>query len=203
MKQDLSALVDAESPAGSDTQALLSKVGTDHGLRESWELYHLIGDTLRGTSGEGIGRTAFAARLAAEPTVIGPAAAPLSAARKRAARSRWMMPLAASLAAIGFVGWMASALLPQQSGEQTLAVNPASKPVAVVSSPEAAPAPASAPAAAAAPAGNTVTVAAPSIALPPAAIPIAHDVDDYLWAHQRFAPAASAYRVRPARHEAR
>lgn len=203
MKEDLSALVDAESTAGADTQSLLRQAAADQGLRESWDLYHLIGDTLRGTSGQGIRRTEFAARLAAEPTVIAPAAATKPTTRERAVASRWVMPMAASLAAIGFVGWMASALLPQQSGEVAQADKPSATPVAVVSAPQPEPAPTSAPVAGASAAGNTVTVAAPSIALPPATIPVAHGVDDYLWAHQRFAPAASAYRVRPARHEAR
>lgn len=208
MKEDLSALVDAESTASADAQSLLRQAVADQGLRESWELYHLIGDTLRGTSGQGIKRTEFAARLAAEPTVIAPAAATRPAARERTTASRWMMPMAASLAAIGFVGWMASALLPQQAGEVAQAGKPSATPVAatpvvVVSTPQPEAAPVNAPVAGGSPAGNTVTVAAPSIALPPATIPVAYGVDDYLWAHQRFAPAASAYRVRPARHEAR
>lgn len=214
MSEQLSAFVDAESGSESEASALFGRLRADEQLRDSWDVYHLIGDSLRGTSGGGIDRARFSARLAAEPTVLAPAAARASADKAGSGRgldrhsrgARWAMPVAASLAAVAFVGWMASTSLlsPQTNIAQSPTTAVPAK-VGVVSAPEAAvatAAPAASPAAATAPGGQT-KVAAPPIELPPAAIPVANGVDDYLWAHQRFAPAAHAYRVRPARHEAR
>lgn len=198
MKERLSALVDAEDLTDAEKTALFGRLRADDEIRDAWEMYHLIGDTLRGTAGAGLDRQAFAARLAAEPTVLAPAARPV--ARPRPSATRWVVPMAASLAAVGFVAWMASVILPAGAPTNTAAVVSAPEAAAGVEN--------SAPVVAAAPVVVTPTptgtvVAAPSIALPPATIPVASGVDDYLWAHQRFAPAASAYRVRTVRHEGR
>lgn len=205
MKEQLSALVDAEIRSDVETADLLGQLRTSEELRDSWDMYHLIGDAMRGTAGSGMGRQQFAANLAAEPTVLAPNRTKQDAAGPRTSGARWLMPVAASLAAVVFVGWMASAMLPTQSVDVAQAPKPASLTgvATVVSAPDPAGGVASpiAPSVVA-PAPGTV-VAAPSIALPPAAIPVASGVDDYLWAHQRFAPAASAYRVQPVRHEAR
>lgn len=78
-----------------------------------WAAYHLIGDALRGDclpSGEFSRR--FAERLAAEPTILAPgvvaAGAALSLPWRAAMRHRpWYygMAAAASVAAVGVVGW--------------------------------------------------------------------------------------------------
>jgi sigma-E factor negative regulatory protein RseA len=72
--------------------------------RETWRLYHLIGDAMRDTRMLSPG---FAGRVSAklkdEPTVLAPATARVLAS---AGARRWSA-LAASVAAAAFVGWVA------------------------------------------------------------------------------------------------
>jgi len=72
----------------------------DPATMATWVCYHEIGDQLRGCGGSirGFGAR-FSARLGAEPTVLAPRARPTPAA------VAWA--LAASVAAIGVVGWVA------------------------------------------------------------------------------------------------
>ena len=71
----------------------------------TWACYHVIGDTLRGAVAPAPGfAERFAARLAAEPTVIAP-----GRERTRSVPVAWA--LAATVAAIGVVGWAAFATL--------------------------------------------------------------------------------------------
>ena len=102
MKEKISALMDGELE-GSGAEALIDDLRRGGEARETWRLYHLAGDAMRDTR---LLSDGFAARLAqrlqAEPTVLAP--------RRGAARPRWIaMPaaVAASLAAIGLVGWLA------------------------------------------------------------------------------------------------
>jgi len=81
-----------------------------HGLRssaamETWVCYHLIGDALRGQL-KPIGGFAerFSQRLAAEPTVLAPHARPAPAAVALA--------IAATVAAVSVVGWVAFQTMP-------------------------------------------------------------------------------------------
>jgi sigma-E factor negative regulatory protein RseA len=103
MKDRISALMDGEldERAASDT---LQQVGRDGEAAAAWRTYHLIGDVLRD---DRVLTPGFAARvgerLAAEPTVLAPAAAP---GRAR----RWLpLPAAAVAAAIALVSWVAFA----------------------------------------------------------------------------------------------
>ena len=69
----------------------------------TWVCYHVIGDALRGDRAAlrpGSSQR-FAARLAAEPTVL----APHAEAPQRAARFAWAA--AATVAAVSLVGWVA------------------------------------------------------------------------------------------------
>jgi sigma-E factor negative regulatory protein RseA len=81
------------------------------GLRESasmqtWVCYHLIGDTLRGCGGLSPGfAQRFSARLAGEPTVLAP--------QRRPAPAAIAWAVAASVAAVGVVGWVALATMPE------------------------------------------------------------------------------------------
>ena len=76
-----------------------------HGLREigsmeRWVCYHVIGDSLRGAGGAMPGFAArFAARLAAEPTVLAP--------RGKVRPAAVALAAAATVAAVGVVGWVA------------------------------------------------------------------------------------------------
>jgi sigma-E factor negative regulatory protein RseA len=110
MKSKISAMMDGELGA-QELDEPLSAIASDREARESWRTYHLISDALRGDAAHfgGCARR-VAERLAREPALIGP----LPAQVRAPARPRWFIPsaLAASVAAVAFVGWVA--LAPQQ-----------------------------------------------------------------------------------------
>ncbi|MFH1602817.1 MAG: sigma-E factor negative regulatory protein [Pseudomonadota bacterium] len=100
MKEDLSAWMDGEVSAPQARQ-LLPQVERNAELRSDWDCYHLIGDVLRGTQGPDL-CAKICARLDAEPTVLAP--------RRRRREEKligYALSLAASIAAVVFVGWMA------------------------------------------------------------------------------------------------
>ena len=102
MTEQVSALMDDQLD-GAECDGCLRRLKDGGELRERWETYHLIGDALRGTPGRGL-PAAFAARLAAEPTVL----APRPRAASRPPRTlRYALSAAASVAAVAAVGWMA------------------------------------------------------------------------------------------------
>jgi sigma-E factor negative regulatory protein RseA len=85
-----------------EVEGCLARLGSDWALRETWSVYHLIGDALRGDPGRGL-PPSFADRLAAEPTVLAP-----GRAARPAPRPVWYaLSAAASVAAVALVGWMA------------------------------------------------------------------------------------------------
>ena len=109
-KSRISALMDGELEA-REAQASLAAMREDAEARAAWRTYHLISDALQGRAMLGM-RCAHrvAARLVQEPALIGPLPAAVAAAQ----RPRWFVPsaLAASLAAVALVGWMALAPQP-------------------------------------------------------------------------------------------
>jgi sigma-E factor negative regulatory protein RseA len=110
MKHKISALMDGELEA-HELQEPLSALDEEGEARESWRTYHLISDALRGGALLAANcAPRVAQRLAQEPTLLGP----LPGAVRPPERSRWFMPsaLAASVAAVALVGWIA--LAPQQ-----------------------------------------------------------------------------------------
>lgn len=110
MKSKISAMMDGELGA-QELDEPLSAIASDREARESWRTYHLISDALRGDVALPAGcAQRVAERLAQEPALIGP----LPAQVRAPARPRWFIPaaLAASVAAVAFVGWVA--LAPQQ-----------------------------------------------------------------------------------------
>lgn len=114
MKETLSAWMDSEL-SGQQADPLLPQLKRDAELRRNWDCYHLIGDALRGVQGPDL-CARICARLDAEPTVLAPQR------RSKPERLRWAaLSLAASMAAVAFVGWMA---LPgtQQASLQLAAV---------------------------------------------------------------------------------
>jgi len=126
MKAKISAMMDGELEQGELVEPLAA-LGRDGEALEAWRTYHLISDALRGRTllATDCGR-AVTARLAEEPTLIGP----LPGTVATAVRTRWFVPsaVAASAAAVALVGWMAFA--PQQRP------GPASMEVAVVQLPQ-------------------------------------------------------------------
>jgi sigma-E factor negative regulatory protein RseA len=102
MKERLSELMDGELDDKSAAETL-EALGRDRDGVEAWRTYQLISDAMRESRVLSPGFTArVSARLAAEPTVLAPRAL-------RPEPRRWFAAsaAAASLAAVGLVGWMA------------------------------------------------------------------------------------------------
>jgi len=100
----VSAFMDGE--VGDDeVAAQVARLKQDAALRARWDTYHLIGDALRGNTGLA-GRDAFMGRfnaaLAQEPTVLAP-----KAPVRRDKIYKVALSLAASLAGVAVVGWLA------------------------------------------------------------------------------------------------
>lgn len=107
MKSKISEMMDGELDS-RELNEPLAALGTDAEARESWRTYHLIGDALRGDAVFSADCTRrVSRRLAQEPALIGPLPGQVGSP----ARPRWFVPsaLAASIAAIAFVGWVAIA----------------------------------------------------------------------------------------------
>lgn len=101
MKEQLSALMDGEIDLESHPHLYLALRNGEEAM-ECWATWHLIGDVMRG---DPVMRTDMSARvmqaLADEPVILAP---------RRRLRD-WMsadhaVPLAATAAAVAFVGWM-------------------------------------------------------------------------------------------------
>ncbi|HEV8552564.1 MAG TPA: sigma-E factor negative regulatory protein [Casimicrobiaceae bacterium] len=113
MPEEISLLMDGELDADGAERAC-------QGFREvasvqTWVCYHVIGDCLRGDGApiRGISKR-FAARLAAEPTVLAPS-------RARPTPTAVALAVAATVAAVGVVGWVALATMPLPSSAITTA----------------------------------------------------------------------------------
>jgi sigma-E factor negative regulatory protein RseA len=106
MKESISALMDGELDGRAEGEAIES-LRREGEATEAWRTYHLIGDAIRDSRSLSPGFAArVAQRLATEPTVLAPTA--LAAPRKTGVA----FALAAGLAAVGFVGWVAFAPQP-------------------------------------------------------------------------------------------
>ena len=123
MKETLSAWMDSEL-SGEQARPLLPQLKHDAELRRNWDCYHLIGDALRGVQGSDL-CARVCARLDAEPTVLAPQR------RIKPEKLRWTaLSLAASMAAVALVAWMA--LPGTQPDSVQLAAVPAPAPAAEV-----------------------------------------------------------------------
>ena len=120
MNEKLSALMDGEL-SRDEAAPVIRKLGGDPAERESWDAYHLIGACLRGdipsevtsSASHRIACTeAIFAKLAAEPTVLAPAA--IKSAVPINGRTRIALAMAASVATISVIG--AVAFKQQQGG---------------------------------------------------------------------------------------
>jgi sigma-E factor negative regulatory protein RseA len=123
MKEKLSAMMDGE--LADEVQAHLGRLRADPELRAAWDIYHLIGDSLRGHVSPGIAPRVIS-RLRDEPTVLAP-----PPGRRTAARIGWYgMYAAASLAAVAIVAWTA---FPGWHSEPQLAGNAVATSVSIPS----------------------------------------------------------------------
>ena len=115
MNEKLSALMDGEL-ARDEAHSIIKKLGADDRHREDWDAYHLIGACLRG---DGVNKApardrctdAIFARLAAEPTVLAPAAQRRPMLGE--GRTRLALAMAASVVTVSAVSVIA---LKQQQG---------------------------------------------------------------------------------------
>jgi sigma-E factor negative regulatory protein RseA len=110
MKEKLSAMMD-DALADSERESCVRRLKDDDELRAAWDVYHLIGDTLRGHTAPHVADE-VRARLADEPTVLAP---------RRAERPRlawYPLAAAASVAAVALVGWLALPLTDLQPGRE-------------------------------------------------------------------------------------
>ena len=119
MKDRVSALMDGELDDKSAAE-VIAALGHDDEAVRTWRAYQLISDAMRESRrvlSPGF-NARLAGRLAAEPTVLAPRALQTDS------RRWYALSAAASVAAIGLVGWMAFGPQPQ--------VAPAPAPVAQV-----------------------------------------------------------------------
>jgi sigma-E factor negative regulatory protein RseA len=108
MKDQLSALIDGEFDVAS-AEHLITSIQSGGEMESCWQHYHLIGDAMRG---DRYLSSDFSARvmnaLEAEPTVLAPKAAldNLAERKKSLFQSNQFWSIAASVAAVMFVGIM-------------------------------------------------------------------------------------------------
>lgn len=111
MREHISALMDG-GLADRESEDCVKRLKEDPELRATWDLYHLIGDSLRGhTAPDVIVRVQE--RLAGEPTVV----APRRIERGKPRVAWYGLSAAASVAAVALVGWMALPLFDVQPGQ--------------------------------------------------------------------------------------
>jgi sigma-E factor negative regulatory protein RseA len=172
MKSKISALMDGEL-AANELGEPMTALSSDEEALETWRTYHLISDALQGRtllSNDCLRRVT--ARLDQEPILVGPLPADVVPPQ----RASWFVPsaLAAGVAAVALVGWMAFA--PQQKAGPILAP--------MAQAPKAAqPAP--------------VAVQQSVAKNAPARLPMTVATRDYLIAHQVFSPRNSLQGMAP------
>ncbi|KAA3653700.1 MAG: anti-sigma 24 factor [Proteobacteria bacterium] len=128
MKERISALLDGDLDAQAVEPALTS-VRASADARRQWDAYCLIGDALRGEPELDRDLTAgVMARLDLEPTVLAPAAIARPEPAGRMLLKR-VLPLAASVAGVAAVGWLALPKTQDATAIQMARMSPA--PVAV------------------------------------------------------------------------
>ncbi|HEX5611247.1 MAG TPA: sigma-E factor negative regulatory protein [Burkholderiales bacterium] len=166
MKAKVSEWMDGELD-GAEAERLALALREDGEDRQTWRMYHLIGDALRDTRALSAGfDEKMRERLAAEPTVLAPAE-PAERAKRRL--RGFLMPAAASAAAMALVGWLAFA--PERGGPPAgmapVATAPLAQPTVV------------------------------SVASEPASVPLPLATEDYLLAHQNYASRSLSRGVAP------
>jgi sigma-E factor negative regulatory protein RseA len=102
MKDQISALMDDEL-APDATEHLITSVKAGGESAECWAIYHLIGDIMRGSP---IFKADFHLRLMRALEVEPIALAPTVMAKKSLVKTSIVWSMAASVAAVAFVGWM-------------------------------------------------------------------------------------------------
>jgi len=107
MKKELSALIDGEFDV-EDAEHIMKAMRSNSEVKQAWKQYHLIGDAIRGDAGM---QNDFSAKvmqaLDAEPTVLAiNKQTEAQEAKKRSMKTPMFWSVAASVAAVMFVGMM-------------------------------------------------------------------------------------------------
>ena len=101
--EEISLLIDGElDPARAD--AVVTSLCRAQGVA-TWVCYHMIGDAVRGVALRGLDSKRFVELFAAEPTVLAPP-------RRSTAPHAIALALAATVAAVSVVGWVALTTMP-------------------------------------------------------------------------------------------
>jgi negative regulator of sigma E activity len=101
--EEISLLIDGElEPVRAD--AVVTSLCRSEGLA-TWVCYHVIGDAVRGVASRGLDSRRFIELFAAEPTVLAPP-------RRSPAPHAIALALAATVAAVSVVGWVALTTMP-------------------------------------------------------------------------------------------
>lgn len=104
MNEKFSAWMDGELDREA-AESIIQSLHADQSCRDSWAMFHIIGDAMRGQCHSPSANTqAIFSRLAAEPTVLAPAALHQARVRKR---TRVALSLAASVVTLSAVGIVA------------------------------------------------------------------------------------------------
>jgi sigma-E factor negative regulatory protein RseA len=141
MNEKISALMDGELDRDEAMQVIRG-LGSDTERRDSWDHYHLIGETLRGSSSGEVTRrrqcaAAIFAKLAQEPTVLAPSAIKVAPVEKRTRMALAMAASVVTVSAIAVVafkqqnGTVASVQLVQQVAPRPVGITPNSAEVRV------------------------------------------------------------------------
>ena len=164
----ISALIDGELDERQAREEF-SRIKQNDELRERWDTFHLIRDTMRGechlSTRLGV---RLSESLAQEPTVLAPH-------RNAAKHARtYVLSIAASVAAVGVVAWVA------------LSTNPFNPPGNMPQQVAKGPVPAAIP---------VSTVHPPVVVVPN--LPSGGNMNEYLLAHQEFSPSTAIQGVVP------
>jgi hypothetical protein len=101
--EEISLLIDGElEPVRAD--AVVASLCRAEGVA-TWVCYHVIGDAVRGVASRGLDSKRFVELFAAEPTVLAPP-------RRSTAPHAIALALAATVAAVSVVGWVALTTMP-------------------------------------------------------------------------------------------
>jgi len=159
--EKISQLVDGELEA-QECRAQIRRLTQDPELAQRWETYHLIRDVLRNEAGSGHGVVRqVAIDLEREATVL----APRTWLPPRAVRQT--LPMAAAVAGVALVGWLALSFHPTSRHGDSVAVQKSSV-------------------------QGRLASASGSVRTPPAPLSVRPSgrVNEYLLAHQEFSPTS-------------
>lgn len=107
MQEKISALLDGELDH-DQAASVLAALDQDDELQDNWHLYHLIGDVLRDSNQANVSITnKVATRLNEEPALTVTHQTSVTKHPPREAANKAWYSVAASLAGIAFVGWVA------------------------------------------------------------------------------------------------